>query len=111
MEYIVILTTCASKREALRIAEGLLKARLVACANIMDTIDSRFWWKGKIDRAREALLVLKTAKSEFGRVEKAIKRLHSYEVPEIIALPVIGGSRKYLEWIRRETRSQSTETR
>lgn len=104
MSFIIIFTMCASKKEAALIARVLLERRLVACANIIDGVKSRFWWKGTLDRARETLLMVKTTKSSFTRVEKAIKRLHSYEVPEIIALPVIAGSREYLGWIRKETR-------
>ena len=99
MKYIVMFVTSSSKKEAERIAGCLLKGRLVACANIIGPVESRFWWKGKIDRVKEALLILKTTKANFARVEKTIKRLHSYEVPEIIALPVVAGSREYLGWI------------
>ena len=99
MRYLTVLTTCSSKKEARRIASSVLKARLAACANIIDSVESRFWWKGRIDCAKEALLILKTTKGNFAQLERLIKRLHSYEVPEIIALPIIAGSREYLDWI------------
>ena len=97
--YIVIFTTCASAKEAKDIAGALLEGRLVACANIVSPVESRFWWKGKKDSAKEALLILKARKANFSKIEKAIRRIHSYSVPEIIALPVVSGSRDYLKWI------------
>jgi len=97
--FIMIMVTCASRQEARKIAASLLKKRLVACANILPKIESRFWWKGKIDKAIEFLLIAKTAKANYKKIEKEVKRLHSYEVPEIIAVPVIAGSRDYLDWI------------
>jgi periplasmic divalent cation tolerance protein len=99
MPNIVILVTCASRSQACKIADILLKGRLVACANIVGPVESKFWWKGKLDSSRETLLILKTAKKNFARVEKAVKRAHSYEVPEIIALPITVGSKEYLRWI------------
>ena len=98
--FIIIMVMCASRLEARRIADRLLKKRLVACSNILSGVDSKFWWKGKVDSAREALLMMKTKKDKFSIIEKEIKRIHSYEVPEIIALPVIAGSKNYLNWIR-----------
>jgi periplasmic divalent cation tolerance protein len=73
---------------------------LVACANIIFGVESRFWWKGRINKAKETLLILKTRRENFKRVEKEIKRIHSYEVPEIIALPIVAGSKSYLEWLK-----------
>ncbi len=100
-DYIVIMVTCASEEEARKISERLLAKRLVACANILPKIESRFWWRGKIDSATELLLTMKTVRSNFKKIEAEIKRLHSYEVPEIIALPIVLGSRDYLDWISR----------
>ena len=99
MNYIVIFTTCASAKEARNIAAALLDRRFVACANIVSPVESRFWWKGKKNSAKEALLILKARKANFSKIEKAIRRIHSYSVPEIIALPVVSGSRDYLKWI------------
>lgn len=97
--YIVIFITAASKKEAVKIAEALLRRRLAACVNIVGKVESFFWWQGKIDRARECLLIAKSAKSKLGKIIKAVKSLHSYEVPEIISLPVSGGNKNYLDWI------------
>ncbi len=98
-KYIVIFVTCASRQEATKITERLLGERLVACANIIEGINSFFWWKGRIDRAKELLVIMKSLRRNFGKIKKRIKKLHSYEVPEIIALPIIAGDRTYLKWI------------
>ena len=97
--HIVILTACPSMKEARAMAERLLDKRLIACANVIDGVRSFFWWKGKRDKANEALLILKTAERNFKKVEQQIKKLHSYEVPEIIALPIVRGEGNYLRWI------------
>jgi periplasmic divalent cation tolerance protein len=97
--YIIVMVTCASKEEARKISGRLLAKRLVACANILPKIESRFWWKGKLDSASELLVTMKTVRSNFKKIEAEVKRLHSYEVPEIIAVPIVSGSRDYLDWI------------
>ena len=99
IKYIVIFVTCASKEEAAKIAKNLLDERLIACANIIEGVSSFFWWKGKVDRAKEALVIIKTAGKNFDKVRKRIKKLHSYEVPEIIAVPITAGESSYLKWI------------
>ena len=99
--YILIMVTCASKEEAHKISGQLLRKRLVACASILPKIESKFWWKGKLDSAREILVTMKTVRSNFKKIEALIKSLHSYEVPEIIAVPIVAGSRDYLDWISR----------
>lgn len=97
--YCAVFVTAASRREARRIARSLLERRLVACANIIAGIESHYWWEGKIDHAREWLLVMKTRRSRFRAVERAVKQLHSYQVPEIIALPLVAGQADYLRWM------------
>ena len=96
---IIVYTTCASRKEALQIAESLLKKRLIACANMIPGVESKFWWNGKIDKAKEILLMMKTQRRNFRKIEKEIKHLHSYKVPEMIALPIVEGSGEYLDWI------------
>jgi len=98
-QYLVILVTTKDKKEAEKISRGLLEAKLIACANIMEGIQSIFWWQGKIDGSKEVLLVLKTKKNLFKKVSAKVKSLHSYQTPEIIALPIAGGSKEYLNWI------------
>ena len=99
--FVIIMVTCVSRKEALDVSERLLAKRLVACANIMSGVQSKFWWKGKLDSAREVLVMMKTVKANFKKIEIEIKRVHSYEVPEIIAVPIVAGSRDYLDWINR----------
>jgi periplasmic divalent cation tolerance protein len=96
---IVVLITAGSDEEAHNIAELLVKEKKAACVNIVPGVDSLFRWKGKIDSARESLLLVKTKVSLFPEVVTLVKEVHSYEVPEIIALPIIGGSEEYLEWL------------
>lgn len=102
--YIVVFSTVSNRKEAERIAKGLIKDKLAACVNIVDNVHSLFWWQGKIDSAKEALLVIKTRKALKDKLIMKIKSLHSYEVPEIIALPIVAGNKKYLEWINESTR-------
>ncbi len=97
--HIAIFVTASGKKEASRIAEKLVAEKAAACVNIIDKIGSLFWWKGKVDRSKEALLVIKTRKDKLSRVIKIVKSTHSYEVPEIIAFPITGGEKHYLNWI------------
>jgi len=101
--YIVVLVTASSKEEAQKIARGLLEEKLAACVNIIDGLESHFWWQGKIDSAKEALLVIKTKKELFNKLAKKVKSLHSYSVPEIIALSIVTGNTEYLKWINDST--------
>ncbi len=97
--YIVILVTASDKREAQKIATGLVKAKLAACVNIIDKVSSLFFWEAKIDQAKESLLVIKSKKEKLPSIIKLVKSLHSYKVPEIIALPIISGNKPYLRRI------------
>lgn len=96
---IVIFVTTKDSSEAQAIARALVDQKLVACANIVSGVKSLFWWQGKVDEASEVLLILKTKRSLFKRIEKTVKSLHSYDVPEIIALPIVAGSQEYLKWL------------
>lgn len=98
-KYCIIFVTCATTGEARSIADAVLKRRLAACANTIDKVNSRFWWRGRIDKARETIVIFKTRTANFTAIEKIVRKLHSYEVPEIIALPIMAGSRDYLNWI------------
>lgn len=97
--HIVVFITASSDEEARKIAKLLLDQRKAACVNIVSGVDSSFWWQGKIDSARESLLIIKTRASTFPKVIELVKTIHNYEVPEIIAMPVIGGNDDYLKWI------------
>lgn len=97
---IVVLVTCGSRKEARKIARALIERRLAACVNeIGALVRSTYRWKGKVESAKEFLLVIKTTKKRFAGLREAIGELHSYEVPEIIALPIVEGSPAYLDWI------------
>lgn len=99
---IVVLVTCKSVEEAQQIGRTLVGRKLVACANILCApVRSIYSWKNKLELAEEVLLFLKTSRSRFAAVDSAIRKLHSYDLPEIIALPITAGSRGYLDWISR----------
>jgi periplasmic divalent cation tolerance protein len=102
--HVVLFITVSSRKEARLIAAGLLEDKLAACINIVDKIDSFFWWQGKVDHAQELLLIVKSRKDKLNRIIKKVKSLHSYTVPEIIALPVCAGYKSYLDWINESLR-------
>ena len=102
--YIVLFITTPTAEEAQRIAEVLLKQRKAACVNIMPRVSSLFWWQDKIDSAQESLLIAKTKASQLNELVRLVKEIHSYDIPEIIALPIIGGNQDYLEWIGKEVK-------
>jgi periplasmic divalent cation tolerance protein len=97
--YIIVLVTTASKHEAEEIVQHLLGDKLIACANIIGPVTSFFHWSGKVERAEEYLALMKTRKDLFQRLSEVVKTMHSYEVPEIIAVPVVEGSKDYLDWL------------
>ena len=99
MKHVVIFVTSANKKEAKKIAKALIKKRLAACVNLVDKIESLFWWKGRVDSAKEILLVIKSTQSKVAEIIKRVKLIHSYEVPEIIVLPIKSGYKPYLDWI------------
>lgn len=101
---IVILITASSVKEAKKISEGLLKKRLAACVNVVPRVNSAYWWKGRIEKTSEALLLVKSRRTLIGKLTREVKRLHSYTVPEVIALPIIGGNTNYLKWLMAETK-------
>jgi periplasmic divalent cation tolerance protein len=103
-EPIVVLVTCGSEEEALRIANALVEGHLAACVNLVSPIRSIYRWEGKIWDEKEWLLIIKTQKKRFQELEKKVKSLHSYSVPEIISLPIVEGSLSYLKWIRENTK-------
>lgn len=96
----VVLVTCGGAAEASRIARAVVEARLAACVNIFPgAVTSIYRWKGKVESARERLLLIKTSRRKLPKLQAAVLKLHSYEVPEFIALPIVAGSRAYLEWM------------
>jgi periplasmic divalent cation tolerance protein len=102
-EHIVVFITVTDLEEARLISRVLLKQRKAACINILPGVNSLFWWQEKIDSAEESLLVIKTRFTLLDEIIQLVKEIHSYDVPEIIALPIIDGNKDYLEWIDSET--------
>ena len=100
---IVVLCTCGSAEEAERISGFLVEAKLAACANIVPGLTSVYRWKGALERSSEWLLIIKSRRGSFPQLRAEIEKLHSYEVPEIIALEIVDGAEAYLGWIDRET--------
>ncbi len=99
--YIVLFITTATADEARQISMLLLERRKVACVNIVPRVSSQFWWEGKLNSAQESLLIVKTKSSLLPEIIDLVKRVHSYDIPEIIALPIVGGNEDYLQWIEK----------
>jgi periplasmic divalent cation tolerance protein len=103
---IVVLVTCGTAREARAIARKMVELRLAACGNVVEApVRSIYRWKGRVETAREFLLILKTSRGKFATLEREIRKLHSYDTPEIIALPLLTGSPVYLKWISDSVKS------
>ncbi len=102
--YIIIYVTTGSINEAKKIGRVLVEEKLVACSNIISPIRSIYSWQGKICDDKEALMIMKTKKKLFKQIVERVETLHSYDVPEIIAMPIIEGSNKYLSWLDEETK-------
>jgi len=101
--YIVVLITTGSAEEAKKIAAALLEQKKAACVNIIPQVSSRFWWEGELDSAEESLLLIKTRTQMLDDVISLVQENHSYDVAEVIALPVVGGNQDYLDWIGKNT--------
>src|SRR5438445_647340 len=99
---IIVLSTCGSEEEAERIARHLVEARLAACVNVVPKVRSFYRWQGNIEDSSECLLVIKTSRESFERLRPALESAHSYELPEVLALPIFDGSPGYLDWLDRE---------
>src|SRR5690348_7333088 len=102
----VVFITCPTRALARRIARAVVQARLAACVNIVHSpVESFYTWKGKLEKAREYLLIMKTTAKRLAALENEVKRLHSYDVPEFIALPISQGSKEYLSWLNESVAS------
>lgn len=104
MEFIIIYCTVPNKKEGKIIAKSLIENNLAACINVIDKIESTFSWDGELCEETEAMMIIKTKKVLFEEIRTSIKELHSYNVPEIIALPIVEADETYLKWIAHETR-------
>ncbi len=111
MSFVSVYVTAAHHAEALRISRALLRARLIACANILRHVDSLYWWKGRIERSREVALILKTRRAHLKALVRAVRAMHSYETPCIVAWQVPGGDARYLKWVEAETTVKPAQRR
>ena len=103
--YAVVFITAKDAAQAREIARRLVEERLAACANIIEKVTSIYWWRGKLEEEGEVLILIKTLKEKIPAIIERVKELHTYEVPEVIALPVVEGSEDYLRWLEEEVES------
>ena len=101
MSYILVFMTASSKSEAKKIVRSLLEEKLIACANMIDSVSSVFWWQENIKEEKEVLVIMKSHQELFNKVSTRIKEVHSYDTPEILALSIVDGSSQYLEWMNK----------
>lgn len=105
---VVVLVTCANAKEARRIARALVEARLAACVNVLEArVRSTYRWKGRVETASEHLLIVKSSRHRLEALRREVEHLHSYDVPEVIALPIVGGSPAYLRWLEECVRKEN----
>ncbi|SRR6266404_4023700 len=96
---VVVLVTTSGTREARKIANALVEARLAACVNVIEKVQSYYRWKGGVQCDKECLLVVKSCRTNFAELRKAIEKIHSYKVPEIICMPIVEGADPYMNWL------------
>lgn len=104
MEHRIIYITTSNKEEALKIGKDLLEKRYIACLNIIDGMESMYWWEGKIESSKEAILILKTTVDFVEKIISQVKKIHSYSCPCILSLQIDNGNPEYLNWILQETK-------
>lgn len=100
--YLAVFITVPDRETGKRVARHLLERRLAACVNMVP-IHSAYWWEGKIEEAEEHLLIVKTTSERLNDLVREVRSVHPYQVPEVVAVPVVGGYRDYLKWVERET--------
>lgn len=103
MRPVFVYVTCKNREEALQIGQSLVEARLAACANVIDGMESVYWWEGKVVTDKEAVLIMKTRSGLIKKLTKQVKELHSYSVPCVVGLPIEMGNHDYFKWIKQET--------
>lgn len=103
-DYCIVFITASGPGEASRIAKALVREKLAACVNSVPAVRSCYWWKNKVETARETLLIIKSKKSKLAALTRKVRSLHSYSVPEVAALPIVGGNPAYLDWIGQSLR-------
>ena len=107
---VVVFVTCPSAAVATRLGTALVRRRLAACVNVVPGVHSIFWWKGRVERCREVLLLMKTTSRRFPGLRRAVIALHPYEVPEVLAMSIKAGHAAYLTWVREAVRGAQTST-
>jgi periplasmic divalent cation tolerance protein len=107
----IVLVTAPTMKVARELARAALTARLIACANLVPRIESHYWWQGKIERGSEILLILKTTSARLAALEKIILAHHPYDTPEFVILPVVGGTKRYLDWLGQSCSSPARRQR
>ena len=100
MSYLIVFITAGSREEAVKIIRTLLEEKLIACANIIDAVSSFFWWRGKIEEEKEVLAIMKSHEKLFKKLSKRVAELHNYDVPEILAVPIVDSPQSYLDWMK-----------
>ncbi|MTJ08619.1 MULTISPECIES: divalent-cation tolerance protein CutA [unclassified Anabaena] len=105
MEFIFVYVTCKDRAEALNVGKVLVEARLAACANIIDGMESIYWWNGELQVEKEAILIMKSRRDLFEELTEKVKSKHSYQVPCVVALPIEQGNQDYLNWLMTETKT------
>ncbi len=105
MNAFLLISTAGSKKEADKIAKTVVEKGLAACVNVLPAVDSHYIWKGKMERSREVLMIMKSTGRQIRRLARQIKEMHSYEVPEILWFRIAGGEEKYLEWLTERRRN------
>ncbi|WP_228036693.1 divalent-cation tolerance protein CutA [Dolichospermum flos-aquae] len=110
MEFIFVYITCKDRVEALNIGKAVVEARLAACANIIDGMDSIYWWNDELQVEKEAILIMKSRGDLLEELTKKVKSKHSYEVPCVVALPIEQGNQDYLNWLIAETKAKQIST-
>jgi len=105
-EKIVVISTCGSEEEAARIAKQLVDAHIAACVNLIPRVRSFYRWQGKVEDSAEWMLVIKTSRARFSALRTVLEAAHSYELPEVLALPIVDGSPNYLAWLDSELESE-----
>jgi periplasmic divalent cation tolerance protein len=106
-KFFIVLVTAPDLKTARRLARTALKARLIACANLVPEIESHYWWRGKIERGHEVLMILKTTRRNLPELEKLVLALHPYDTAEFVVLPVSRGSQRYLDWWNQNCRASA----
>jgi periplasmic divalent cation tolerance protein len=109
MEFIFVYVTCKDRAEALNVGKAVVEARLAACANIIDGMESIYWWNGELQVEKEAILIMKSRRDLFEELTEKVKSKHSYQVPCVVALPIEQGNQDYLNWLMTETKTTDSK--